>query len=328
MNELMPLFQKFRGVIGVLLMLCCFKGVNAQVEQEPFSVRELQWGKSIEHDECNQLTHAVWVTHALGEECIRFYPSPALEQSAGEETQKPKIAVFFFHGDHLAGSTPLGNYDKISEQSLLSIVRSNEATYKVPYILVARPGVYGSSGRHNQRRRAKEFYSLNAAVDAIKLRYGLDQVVLAGQSGGSTVASALLTLGRQDVKCAAMGSGNYAVNALAEIKRSKLGQASRRGCDVTNYCDAYDVIEHVDGIAHDAHREIYVIGDPQDNNTVFHLQRAFYEKVKAAGHKATLMEVEGRGPDRHSTSYVTYRVAAMCAKQGSISSASNVGANQ
>ena len=280
---------------------------------EPFSERALQWGVSISEADCGQLTHAVWVSHTEGTECIRYYPSAGLE-SADATAPRHKLAVLFFHGDHLAGKTPLGDYGKITPQRLLDTVLRNEQQYKVPYILVARPGVYGSSGDHTQRRRAKEFHSMNAAVDAIKARYALDQVVLAGQSGGSTAAAAILTLGRQDVKCVAAGSGGYAVKELAVIKWQKLGVSPRRGCDGTGYCDPYDVIEHVDGIAPDPGRHIYVIGDPQDQNTVFPLQQAFFDKVHAAGHQVTLMEAQGRGPDRHSMSYVTFRVAGACAR--------------
>lgn len=291
----------------------------------PFSERELQWGKSTSQDECAQQQHAVWVTHKLGTECIRYYPSAALDAALEGAAPRPRVAVIFFHGDHLAGNTPLGNYGKITPQSLLDTAQNSERAYKVPYVIVARPGVYGSSGSHRERRRLKEFVSLNAAVDAIKQHYGLEQVVLAGQSSGSTAAAAILTMGRTDVKCAAMGSGGYAVNALAEVKRLKMGQNSRRGCDVTGYCDAYDVIEHVDGIATDPKRPIYIIGDPQDQNTVFELQRAFYDKVEQAGHDVKLMEVEGRGPERHGTAYVTYRVAGLCARSLPVTAGSGQG---
>ena len=36
--------------------------------------------------------------------------------------------------------------------------------------------------------------------------------------------------------------------------------------------------------------------------------------LKAGGHAVQLIEAEGRGPDRHSLSHVTYRLAAACAK--------------
>jgi hypothetical protein len=284
------------GILRALLPICLgvATGLSAHVGiasaqapdpdlNEPFFERELQWGTSASRDACDRLRHAVWVEHALGTECIRYYPSPALDASLEGAVPRPKVAVVFFHGDHLSGTTPLGNYGRITPRSLLDIVR-----------------------RHEQQR------------------YGLEQVVLAGQSGGST-AAALLTLGRTDVKCAAMGSGNYAIKALAAIK---LPQNPRRGCDVTGYCDPYDVIEHVDGIAKDPRRAIYVIGDPQDQNTVFELQRAFHDKLKQASHDVTLMEVAGRGPERHGTSHVTYRVAGLRARDLPVTGISNQGARQ
>lgn len=255
--------------------------------------------------------HAVWVEHSLGTECIRYFPSDGLDAAPGQA--HAKVAVLYFHGDHLAGSNPLGNYGKISAQGLRKNMQAYYRKFKVPYILIGRPGVYGSSGNHTQRRRLKESYSLNAAVDAIKARYGLEQVVLAGQSGGAYTTAALLTLGRTDVKCAAASSGVYAVNELAEIKRAKNGSRPRPGCDVTNYCDAYEVIDHVNGIAPDAKRVIYLIANPEDQNTVFPLQKKFADKVAAAGHHVELIEAAGRGPEGHSLSHVSYPVAGACA---------------
>lgn len=276
-----------------------------------FSEYQLIVGKTADREECAGTGHAVWVEHALGTECIRYYPSDGLDfRQAGS----PRTAALFFHGDRLAGKTPLANYGKASVESLTAEMQKLHREHGVPFIYVARPGVFGSSGDHAQRRRPKEFHSLNAAVDAIKARYGLDRVVLAGQSGGATSVAAILTLGRTDVKCAVPASGGYAVNELAEIKRFKAGQAPRRGCDVTNYCDAYDVIEHIDGIAADPRRSIFLIGDPQDRNTVFELQQKFADAVRAAGHQLEIIEAEGKGPDRHSLSHVAYRVAGECAK--------------
>src|SRR5262249_59770172 len=54
-------------------------------------------------------------------------------------------------------------------------------------VFVARPGVFGSSGNHGERRSPQEFLVLNRAVDLIKERHGYEQLVLAGQSGGSSV---------------------------------------------------------------------------------------------------------------------------------------------
>jgi len=277
-----------------------------------FSESDLISGTSTTKEACERQSHAVWVEHQLGTECIRYYPSGGLEQN-GAANGKAKVAVFYFHGDHLAGHTPLGNYGKITSQKLIDNMDGYYRKFKIPYILIGRPGVYGSSGQHTQRRRLKESYTLNAAVDAIKARYGLQQVVLAGQSGGAYTTAALLTLGRNDVMCAAASSGVYAVSELAEIKRAKSNLRSKPGCDVTNYCDAYEVIDHVDGVAMDPQRVFYLIGNPRDRNTVFYLQKRFADKLAAAGHRVEIIEAEGRGPDGHSLSHVSYPVAGACA---------------
>ncbi|WP_051994697.1 alpha/beta hydrolase family protein [Herbaspirillum sp. CF444] len=278
----------------------------------PFSESDLISGTSTNKEACERQEHAVWVEHRLGTECIRYYPSGGLEENA-TGSGKAKVAVFYFHGDHLAGYDPLGNYGKITPQRLLDNMAGYYRKFKVPYILIGRPGVYGSSGKHTQRRRLKESYTLNAAVDAIKARYGLEKLVLAGQSGGAYTTAALLTLGRTDVMCAAASSGVYAVNELAEIKRAKNNLRSKPGCDVTNYCDAYEVIDHVDGVAPDPQRVFYLIGNPNDRNTVFYLQKRFADKLAAAGHRVEIIEAKGLGPDGHSLSHVSYPVAGMCA---------------
>ncbi|RXZ32781.1 hypothetical protein D9O50_15390 [Oxalobacteraceae bacterium CAVE-383] len=314
-------FQKiFGSIAGFLLAILVFMGPNAAEGQtvaganardDYFSEHDLQYGKSIAKDECAALQNAVWMETRLGNECIRYYPSTGLE--AAESPEHATVAVLYFHGDHLAGNNPIGNYAKISPQSLTRLMEANYKKYKVPFILIGRPGVYGSSGEHKQRRRMKESLTLNAAVDAIKARYGLTQVVLAGQSGGAYTVAALLTLGRTDVKCAAASSGVYAVAELAEIKRARDHLRSHAGCDVTDYCDQYEVIDHVDGIAQDPHRMFYVIGNPNDRNTVFSLQKKFAEKVLAGGHQLQIIEAEGLGPEGHGLAHVAYRVAGQCA---------------
>lgn len=282
---------------------------TAGEDARPFSERDLQYGTTSSKDVCEHQTNAVWVEHRLGAECIRYYPSGGLSPK-----EKPGVAVMYFHGDRLAGSAPLGNYGKVTPRKLLDEVQSYYRKFGVPYIMIGRPGVYGSSGDHTQRRRLKESYSLNAAVDAIKARYQLHKVVLAGQSGGAYSAAALLSLGRTDVMCVAASSGVYAVGELAEIKRAKNNMRPRPGCDVTNYCDAYEVIDHVDGVVADPQRVFYLIANPDDRNTVFFLQKRFADKLAAADHRVEIIEAKGLGPDGHSLSHVSFPVAGICAR--------------
>jgi pimeloyl-ACP methyl ester carboxylesterase len=281
------------------------------VDAEAFSEYELVHGKDLTEDECVRLPNAVWVSHRLGVECIRYYVSGGLPAPGSSDAAT--TAVIYFHGDRLAGSQPLGHYDKVTPAALVKELEFYHRRFKVPFILVARPGVFGSSGEHKQRRRMKESYSLDAAVDAIKKRYGLGQLVIAGQSGGAYTTAALLTLGRSDIKCAVASSGVYAVAELAEIKRAKSNLRPKPGCDVTNYCDQYEVIDHVDGIVADPQRMIYFVANPYDANTVFALQKRFADKVAAAGHRVEMILAKGKGPDGHSLSHASYRVAGACA---------------
>lgn len=316
--------RRLHGVVGLIVGMMMPTGMaNAQTEtastvpaiaRETFSEHELSYGKNITQDECAGLPNAVWVSHRLGTECIRFYVSAGLpEAGVADVSNASGIAVIYFHGDRLAGSQPLGNYGKVSPAALVKELEFYHRRFNVPFIMVARPGVFGSSGNHSERRRLKESYSLNAAVDAIKARYGLRQLVLAGQSGGAYTTAALLTLGRTDVKCAVASSGVYAVAELAEIKRAQGNLRPRPGCDVTNYCDQYEVIDHVDGIVGDPQRRIYFVANPYDTNTRFFLQKRFADKVAAAGHRVEMILAKGKGSDGHSLSHAAYRVAGACA---------------
>ena len=55
---------------------------------------------------------------------------------------------------------------------------------------------------------------VNAAIDLLKARLGITEVVLAGQSGGGTLVANIVPR-RSDVKCAVMGSGAVALLQFA-----------------------------------------------------------------------------------------------------------------
>jgi len=168
-----------------------------------------------------------------------------------------------------------------------------------------------SSGRHSERRKLREYLSVNAAVDAIKARLGLERVHLGGQSGGAATVGALLTLGRDDVVCAVASSGPF--DALARA-RDQLSQSRQgwNGCDTTGVCGIYNVTDHVDGVKRSESRRIFIIGDPQDSNTAFKYQAAFAEKLKTAGHDVTLSEGNALGAAHHSLTHMSNRTLGWC----------------
>jgi pimeloyl-ACP methyl ester carboxylesterase len=294
--------------LSVALLACVLAAPcrgAAQPEDEVFPVDELPGGKTIAREECARLAHAVWVEHRYGAECIRYFPSPGIERA-------PQ-ASFFFHGDLLDGNFPIrAAYTDNRSKVLLAWAKRMEATWGFAFVYVARPGTYGSSGRHAERRRPKEFYSMNAAIDAIKAKHGVGKVLLSGQSGGATIVGALLTLGRADVVCAVGTSGGYAVIERVDFIRRAAGARTGFGRDSTGYTDVYDVVEYVAGIQPDPQRRIFLIGDPLDQMTPFVLQKKFADRIRAAGHEVRLVEARATGSLHHSLRPVGLTAVGLC----------------
>ena len=63
---------------------------------------------------------------------------------------------------------------------------------------------------------------MNAALDAIKQRYGFEGFHLAGQSGGSKLVGGLIEL-RHDIACAVAGSGPLATPVAVPSSRIRDG---------------------------------------------------------------------------------------------------------
>jgi acetyl esterase/lipase len=154
---------------------------------------------------------------------------------------------------------------------------------------------------------------MNAAVDAIRARLGLDRIALAGQSGGATIAAALLTLGRSDVLCAAPASGGYDLAAMLDWHARRLGVEETHREKPAVMAGRFNVMDRIVDIRPDAGRRIFVVGDAEDQVTPFAQQRRFAELLKAAGHHAELVEARGQGAERHGLSVTALRLAGMCA---------------
>ena len=232
--------------------------------------------------------------------CIRYV-------HAGLTPVNPTVFVFF-HGDVMqqaedgwARAWP--GYETITPQKLRSFAKRESENAGLPYIRVSRPGTYGSSGFHKQRRRAEEGRILNAALDLIKERHRIDAFALVGQSGGGHVVAALLTM-RDDIVCAVATSGVLSVT----LRRRHYGWAT----DITGYRDYFDPLENADAIVDDPDRRLFVVGDPRDRNTPFFTQRAYAQAVEAAGHDVALIRAEAGGKAHHSLALTGFKVMRWC----------------
>ena len=215
-------------------------------------------------------------------------------------------AVLFFEGDIPDEDMAPARMSKIVAAYQRHVTEA-QIHFGLPFIVVARPGVMGSSGFHLIGGLRDEGEVMNAAVDQLKQRFGYQRLALAGQSGGARIVAQLLVLGRRDIACAVMGSGAYGVPLAkrgGHISTNILGEPGRR----------YLVPLHrADRIASAPDRRAFVIGDPRDVRTPFPGQREWAEKMQALGHHAVLLEGTARGPEHHGLSATALQVAAMCA---------------
>ncbi|MBT2374875.1 alpha/beta hydrolase family protein [Pseudomonas fluorescens] len=268
----------------------------------------LLWNTPADKATCSDPDSALRVEFAQGEECIRYFAGAILDHAP--------VVIVMFHGDrniemHQAPEAIRGN--TLAAKVLAAKTLSKRAG--VPLVIVARPGTYGSSGNHGQRRQAREFVALDGALDELRERYGIGQFVLLGHSGGATVAAALLTLGRDDVKCAVMTSGAFALVQRAQMIRQSKGLPSRPGRDTNGLLHPYDPGQHIDGIVAAPKRQLFVIGNVDDQVAPFVLQEHFFQALIKAKHRAQLIKADAVAPAFHQLrNDIGLKTAASCAK--------------
>lgn len=255
--------------------------------------------ETLTRSQCLAQPNRVWVALEDGAECIAYIAPDG--GTSGHAT-----AVLFFEGDVPDADLAPARMSRIVAAYQRRVTEA-QTHFGLPFIVVARPGLMGSSGFHLIGGLRDEGEVMNAAIDGIKQRYGYQRLVLAGQSGGARIVAQLLVLGRRDVLCAVMGSGAYGVPLArrgGHIATNIFGEPGRR----------YLVpLHHADRIASSPDRRAFVIGDPRDKRTPFPGQREWAEKMQALGHHAVLLEGTARDPEHHGLSATALQVAAMCA---------------
>lgn len=266
----------------------------------------LPWNQAPDRSRCPDDASYAWVRHAEGEDCIRYF--------AGGELRRAPLAIVQFSGDRDASSRlPPEEIRNNTRRAREAIAARQAKRAGVPVIFVARPGTYGSSGNHNERRRAREYLAMNAALDTIRQRYAVQRFIVVGHSGGATIAGALLTLGRTDIECAVLTSGAF--DLVERLRRRASARGRPAPADATLRRRAYvDPLHHVGGIAPDPQRRIYVIGNPRDSVTPFDLQRKFAQAIAEAGHHVELIEAPAHPPGYHNLKGgIGFRMATACA---------------
>ncbi len=248
----------------------------------------------------------MFTRHRLGSACIAYYATD------GREDQRR--AVVFFDGDVTLEryADKRGHAAELQRRQRQLQTLANQ--FGVRMVRVSRLGVEGSSGNHGDRRKPEELVAMNAALDILKQRLGLDELVLAGQSGGSTLIASLLTRGRSDVSCAVLGSGAY---ELVDLVHTSIVRNGGRTTPRAIRNVVYDPSTQIEGIVRNSARRIFIVGDPADARTPFDQQARFVDGLVAAGHHARLVRVRATGELNHGAAGYTLPLAALCARNAS-----------
>jgi hypothetical protein len=275
---------------------------------DEFQPSDVAHGLTTTEGACRSFPDAVWVVVDGRGDCIRFFLSGAKETNP--------VAVVFLHGDRLLHfwkdheftelrELRVVGYDRASPMHIRQEVEASAAAAQVPFVFLGRPGVYGSSGDHKERRRPREVQLVNGALDIIKARHAVGTYVLAGHSGGGHLVGALLSR-RSDISCAVIGAGVVAV----EERIHALGWPK----DATGYGDYVDPIKEVERVAPGTALRVFVIADPEDSIVPFATNRAYAEVLQRHGVSAHLARARGGGPDRHQLTRSAQTVAGWCAR--------------
>lgn len=262
------------------------------------SADEVLRGVSATEADCRTIPNAVWADAGhSGRECIRYWGAP-------DPTGRWERPVVFFHGDLLTGRDVNAEYLRVTELTLQQQAADWAQRLSTPYLFIGRPGTFGSSGEHSQRRRKAESEILSAALDALKQRLSISEFALTGVSGGGHVVAALLVT-RTDIVCAVPAS------AVASPRARWIYNGWRQ--DSTGHGDSYEPLEHL--TRRDVHPRLrlFVVGSPDDRNTPWISQQLLSGRARALGIRTHELVGRGSGPQSHGMANSGRQVAGWCA---------------
>ena len=240
----------------------------------------------------------VWVDIDNESHSLRFY---------GRVVREDRNPLILLEGDRLRGTNKRGDLRVIGrhgEESARMKQRKAEQTAIAldrTFVNLARPGVFGSTGDHGQRRRRRETEIVNAAISHLKEVFGWSRLNIAGQSGGGHLVGMLLSL-REDIDHAVIASGNVAV--WQRLREKGLAE------DMTGYGDPVDPIDHVNVVAQHAPKSVIMLTDLRDKAVSATSQTAYFEALKKAGINVVQRHLPGDGDEHHGLMQAALLAAA------------------
>ncbi len=272
---------------------------------ERFAPYEALHGSLSSAAHCATVPGGLWVEVNGKGDCLRTYA-----HGLGDG-DNPTVLVYF-SGDVLL-KTKAGvrfispGYDRRSPDAIQRDMAHWSDQAGKPAIFLARPGMYGSSGDHNQRRELREVMLMERALDAIKQRHRVATFILAGQSGGGHIAASLLNR-RRDVSAVALSSALLSVREVTEY------WDRRRTVQSGNIHALHDPIDHLGGIRTNPKPLIFVLSDQEDRIVPYASQLTYVRRLQAAGFEPQHVLLSAAGKSRHALARQGQQAAALIAR--------------
>jgi pimeloyl-ACP methyl ester carboxylesterase len=272
MHHLVTIAQRSTCVLALLGALSAASRVDAEI----FKKEDLLRGTTITQAQCDATPLTFWLSVHGRDFCVRYYLS-----TAGGEGSRP---VVFLQGDQLGKFNPktmtwmdTSEAKDVDTDDIVKTADSFSKETKTTAIYLARIGVDGTSGNHMWRRSVLELDLMNAALDALKTRYGYEGFHLAGQSGGSRITAGLIAQ-RHDIGCAVIGSGPL----IAPDSRDSKDPAR----------DAFDLVPSLSVVVQNHALRPIVISDKVDKQVPLAQQSSYVDKLRKAGRVVPQLFVE------------------------------------
>jgi hypothetical protein len=293
--------------LSAAIVLASFGLAGDRAGADIIKKEDLLRGITMTRAQCAAIEQAVWLNVYSQDFCVRYYLS-----TAGGEGSRP---VVFLNGDangpvdttqdrsgiiiRRAWTNPSRAQDENTD-GFMRMADDFSKMAKTTAIYIGRIGDGGTSGNHLSRKTLLELQLMNAALDAIKQRYGYGGFHLAGESGGAKLVLALAAM-RNDIGCVLSGSGQL---VGAETGKRMLGDQGEI---------YFDIMDSVPALARNPVERLIMITDPADQQVPAATEQApLPARLRRAGRAVSQFMVQSTGPNHHGVLEYVQLIMAGC----------------
>lgn len=261
---------------------------------EPFDPVGALHGTYTSRALCEGVNNTLWIAdNRQSGDCIRYY-------QYGLQANSNPVAMIYFNGDVILRNRKdvrfvSATYRNITPYTLQYDMTEWSLQAQAPAVLIARPGLYGSSGDHNMRRNPQEISLMNEALDQLKKRYGIEKFVLVGQSGGGHIVASLLSR-RGDIQAVFIASGLLSV---AKTLKYNANIPRVRGSLLPDPSGYQDPVTEVDKIARQGATDIFILSDVKDRAVPFATQLDYVRALRGVKLKPHHIITTAEGRQHH-----------------------------